>query len=140
MKKAVIAYLSETGITHDYADQIGNQMKKEGIHTIVTSIRTFHDDMLNEADYLLLGTWTNGLFVAFQHPDREWIEFAKKLPHMDRVRVGLFTTYKFATGSMFRNMKKHLPRSLQQEKLLLKSKNGKLSRKDAEELGQFIRE
>ena len=138
MKTAVIVYHSKTGTTKKYAEEISDYLKSKGLDTQVTSIQVYSQDMLNNVDYVLFGCWTNGLMVILQHPEKEWVDFAAKLPPMPDVKVALFTTYKILTGSMFRNMYKQLKGKLATPSLELKSRNGSLSEKDKQALENFI--
>jgi hypothetical protein len=94
--------------------------------------------MLNNVDFVLFGSWTNGLMVILQHPDKEWVNFAAKLPSKPDMKVALFTTYKILTGSMFRNMYKHLKGKYATPSLELKSRNGSLSEEDQQALENLI--
>jgi hypothetical protein len=76
--------------------------------------------------------------VILQHPEKIWVNFAAKLPSMPDVKVALFTTYKILTGSMFRNMYKHLKGKFATPSLELKSRNGLLSEKDKQALENLI--
>ena len=134
MKKAAIIVNSKTGTTRQYAEEISKYLKSRGLDPQVTSIQTYSEDMLNNADYVLFGCWTNGLMVILQHPERLWVDFAAKLPSMPDVRVALFTTYKILTGSMFRNMYKQLKGKFATPTLELKSRNGFLSAADKQKL------
>ena len=138
MKTAVIFYHSKTGTTKKYAEEISKYLKSKGLDTQVTSIQAYREDMLNNVDYVFFGSWTNGLMVILQHPDQEWKDFAAKLPSMPNVKVVLFTTYKILTGSMFRNMYKHLKGNFATPSLELKSRNGSLSTTDKLELDAII--
>ena len=138
MKTAVIVYHSKTGTTKKYAEEISEYLKSKGLDTQVTSIQVYSQDMLNNVDYVLFGCWTNGLMVILQHPEKEWVDFAAKLPPMPDVKVALFTTYKILTGSMFRNMYKQLKGKFATPSLELKSRNGSLSEKDKQALETFI--
>ena len=138
MKTAVIIYHSKTGTTKNYAEEISEYLKSKGLDTQITSIQTYSEDMLNNIDYVLFGCWTNGLMVILQHPDQEWKDFAAKLPSMPGVKVGLFTTYKILTGSMFRNMYKQLKGKFATPSLELKSRNGFLSAVDKAMLDSII--
>lgn len=86
---------------------------------------------------ILLGCWTSGLFVIMQHPQQDWIEFSKKLPNLKNKKVGLFTTYKLATGSMFRKMRMHLEDRIDNISMELKSRNGILSEANVSTLLKF---
>ena len=138
MKTAVILYHSKTGTTKQYAEEISKYLKSKGLDTQVISIQAYSQDMLNNVDYVFFGCWTNGLLVMLQHPDKEWKDFAAKLPSMPGVKVGLFTTYKILTGSMFKNMYKQLKGKFAAPTLELKSRNGFLSAQDKEKLDSII--
>ena len=138
MKKAAIIVNSKTGNTRQYAEEISKYLTSKGLDTQVTSIQVYSQDILNNVDYVLFGSWTNGLMVILQHPDKEWVEFAANLPPMPDAKVALFTTYKILTGSMFRNMYKQLKGKFAPPSLELKSRNGSLSEKDKQALENLI--
>ena len=138
MKTAVIVYNSKTGTTKKYAEEIASYLKSKGISIRISSIQAFQGNLLSDSDFVFLGSWTNGLMFILQHPDREWKDFAAKLPSVPDVKVALFTTYKILTGSMFRNMYKQLKGKFAPPSLELKSRNGSLSEKDKQALENFI--
>ncbi|HUV25985.1 MAG TPA: flavodoxin domain-containing protein [Anaerolineales bacterium] len=138
MKKAAIIVNSKTGTTRQYAEEISTYLKSRGLDTQVSSIQAYNEDMLNNVDFVLFGCWTNGLMVILQHPDKEWVNFAAKLPSNPDMKVALFTTYKILTGSMFRNMYKQLKGKYATPSLELKSRNGSLSEKDKQALENLI--
>lgn len=139
MKKAVIIYHSKTGRTRSYAEKISKYLKEKDIELIKTDLEDFKSDMFENVDFIFHGCWTHGLFVIFQHPDKEWKKFAKNLPEKKNVKLALFTTYKIMTGSMFRNMKKILKGRFDDPTLCLRSKNTVLSDKDKLALTDFIK-
>jgi hypothetical protein len=57
---------------------------------------------------------------------------------MQSAKLVFFTTYKILTGSMFRNMYKHLTAKFAAPSLELKSRNGLLSAADKENLDSII--
>jgi hypothetical protein len=65
--------------------------------------------------------------LFLQHPDKIWIEFAKQLPELNGKKIGLFTTYKLATGSMFLKMKKHIKCNQDNIIVEMKSRRGHLT-------------
>ena len=95
------------------------------------------EEMLTNADYLLFGCWTNGLFLFLQNPDKVWVKFAQKLPEIKTQKLALFTTFKARTGSMFKNMEKELKIS-NQTVATLKSRNGKVAESDKLILDNYI--
>ena len=138
MKTAVIIYHSKTGTTRKYAEEIASYLESKGIDVRLSSTQLFKGEILNNADYVFLGCWTNGLMFMLQHPEKAWVDFAAKLPSMPDVKVALFTTYKILTGSMFRNMYKQLKGKFTAPSLELKSRNGFLSAADKENLDSII--
>jgi len=138
MKTAVVIYHSKTGTTRKYGEEIASYLESKGIDVRLSSTQIFKGEILNNADYVFFGCWTNGLLVMLQHPEKEWVDFAARLPSMPDVKVGLFTTYKIMTGSMFRNMSKQLKGKFTAPSLELKSRNGFLSAADKEKLDSII--
>lgn len=109
MKKALITYLSKSGTTKYFAHNMEKYISEKEIEVTAKSIYDVKPEDIEQHDYILIGCWTHGLFIAFQHPDKDWVKWAKQLPYLDNKKIGLFTTYKLATGSMFRKMEKYLP-------------------------------
>lgn len=126
MKKALIIYNSKTGITKKFGHEIESFCCKNGLKTEIVSINEFKKEALVGIDYLFLGCWTGGLMILLQHPDQLWVKFADSLPELKGLKIVLFTTYKLATGSMFKKMKAHIKSDLTNIVLELKSRNGKL--------------
>ena len=138
MKTAVIIYNSKTGTTKKYAEEIASFLKSKGISIRISSIQAFQENMLNNADYVFLGCWTNGLMFILQHPDQEWKDFAAKLPSMPSAKLIFFTTYKILTGSMFRNMYSQIKDRFSKPSMELKSRTGFLSATDKRKLDSMI--
>jgi len=136
--KAVILYRSKTGTTKKYAEEALTYVKNKGIEVDLYPIHSYPEEILQGIDYLFLGCWTSGLFLFMQHPDKEWIEFAKKLPESIKAKIALFTTYKLLTGSMFKNMTKYLKCIANPIDLKLKSKDGKLTETNKAEIDKFL--
>ena len=111
---------------------------REGITSKVVSIFKFDPQDLEGVDIVLLGCWTSGLMIIFQHPERTWVEFAKTLPNLHRKKIILFTTYALATGTMFSGMKKHLKCNSEDIVLELKSRNGQLNDNHKQQLTIFL--
>jgi flavodoxin len=130
MNKALIIYHSKTGTTKKLGVEIAELCNQNGLEAKVISIEEFTKKDLDKADNLFLGCWTQGHLIFNQHPAKEWVEFAKELPVIFNKKIVLFTTYKVATGSMFRKMKEQLTYDLDCLKLELKSRNGRLRTDD----------
>ena len=127
MKKALIIYNSRTGITKRFGEEIKDYLNQNGIDTKVLSIDDYTAEELNNSDYLLLGTWTHGLMIFLQHPDKKWVEFANKLPDLTGKILGLFTTYKIATGPLFKKMRGQIKCAPSDIAFEIKSRNGHIN-------------
>lgn len=127
MTTAAVVYRSQTGTTRRLAEAIVAHLAGRGIEARAVSIGDCDPAALGSVDLVLLGCWTSGLFVVGQHPDGPWVAFARDLPDLRHARVALFTTYKLATGGMFRRMRDELVRTGATIGLELKSRDGRLS-------------
>ena len=134
----MVVYRSRTGKTRRFAEDIATYLRTRGVVATVASVGDCDMNQLADVDYLLLGCWTNGLFVVLQHPDEPWLPFVRDLPPNVRARVGLFTTYQLLTGSMFAKMREALAGSVPAPTLELKSRNSSLSEGDKGALDLFL--
>lgn len=137
-RRAAVVYRSHTGNTRRYAEAIADHLRSRGVEVSLASIGDCDLASLGDVDLLLLGCWTSGLFVIRQQPDGPWTSFARALPKLDRPRVGLFTTYTLATGSMFARMRELLAGRVPAPMMELKSRNSELSATDRAALDQFV--
>ena len=126
MTTATVVYRSATGTTRRLAEEIGAHLESRGVTVSVQSVGDCDPASLSDVDVVLLGCWTSGLFVFGQHPDEPWTAFVREMPPLGRTRVGLFTTYKLATGSMFGRMRGVIGVKVGHVDLELKSRNGQL--------------
>ena len=139
MTTAAVVYRSRTGTTRRFAEEIAAHLRGRGVDVRVTSVGDVDLGALADVDLLLLGSWTNGLFVVLQHPDGPWVSFARALPRV-RGRVALFTTYRLATGSMFARMRDELRGRTPDPTLELASRDGRLSGRGRQALDRFVDE
>ena len=139
MKKAIIICHSKTGRTRRYAEEIEEYLEGKQIQVSIVSIQGFKESLLQGVDFVMFGCWTSGLLFFFQHPDKQWRVFAAKLPTIQGVKLGLFTTYKILTGSMFGKMYAELKHKTSEPSMLLKSRNTHLSETDKIALNEFVR-
>jgi flavodoxin len=138
VKKAIVVYRSHSGVTRRYGDEIAAFLIARGVAAQVVSVGECDMATLADADYLLLGCWTSGLFVVRQHPDEPWLAFVREMPATPRPRVALFTTYQLRTGGQFLKMRAALTGKTASPQLELKSRNGHLSAADERSLEQFL--
>ena len=130
MKKVAIIYNSKTGTTKNYSEEMGNFLREKNNDVTVLPIQDYCDDIIKEVDYLLLGSWTNGLMFFYQHPDKKWTDFISKLPDPIKPRIALFTTYRILTGSMLKKMQNQIEGWTETCFNTFKSRNGHLSEAD----------
>lgn len=138
MKQAIVVYRSHSGVTRRYGEEIAAFLTARGIAARVVSVGECDLESLADADYLLLGCWTSGLFVILQHPDEPWLAFVREMPATPQPKVALFTTYQLRTGSQFPKMRAALAGKTASPQLELKSRNGHLSAADERSLEQFL--
>ncbi|WP_072541815.1 NADPH-dependent FMN reductase family protein [Bacteroides mediterraneensis] len=137
--KATVLYYSHKGKTAFFAREIAMYLWSKGLHVSLCAISDFDPQKLAETDFLLSGCWTCGCFVVGQHPHRQWKACSRRMAgQVPSHRTLLFTTYKFRTGSMLRNMKKTLRISRKASVPFLQSKNGLLTDSDKQILDRFI--
>jgi flavodoxin len=140
MPTAAVVYRSASGTTRRLAEEIGAHLASKGVTTTVQSVGDADPAAVAGADVVLLGCWTSGLLVVGQHPDEPWLAFVQALPGLGRARLGLFTTYKIATGSMFPRMRAALGGDGGRVSLELKARGGHLSNTGREALDRFLGE
>jgi hypothetical protein len=104
----------------------------------VINILDYREELPVTAEYILIGCWTAGLLFFAQHPDKDWKKFAGQLRGLKGKKVGLFTTYKLATGSMFKKMGNYIKHNVDTIAVELKSRNGELSGEDQAKLEVFL--
>jgi flavodoxin len=138
--KGLIVYHSRTGKTQKMGEEIKTFLKKNGIESDIASMNEVKKESVKDYNFVFLGCWTSGLMIFGQHPEKEWINFVKELPLMSDKQIGLFTTYKIAAGSMFKNMKKSIPNANGNVCLQMKSRDGILSITDQLNLLDFIKQ
>jgi flavodoxin len=139
MKKAAIIYRSKRGTTHAFAEAVAEFFNSRGIEARALSVENAQPQEFADVEYLLLGCWTSGHFLLFQHPDKPWTSFARTLPPLAARKIGLFTTYKIATGGMFKKMSACLGDKSTRVALELKSRSRRLSDDHRRSLDAFLK-
>jgi len=139
MKKALIIVQSKNSPTKRFGEEIADFLLNRGLSAELVPINSFEPKKLEDADYLLLSGWRNGSLFSRNHPDNEWITFVKKLPTLEGIKTALFTTYKFFSGGMFRNVKKQLGNKTEDLEFAFTSRDGSLSISDKLTLNDFIK-
>ena len=130
MKKAIIILPEKNNTTKKFGEEIARFLLQRDLDAEMIPINNFEPHKLDGADYLLISGWQN---------DSEGASFVNKLPPLDGIRTGLFTTYKFFAGSVIRRMKKYLKEKTENLEFAFKSRDGSLSISDKLTLNDFIK-
>lgn len=102
--KVAIVYDSRTGTTQAAAQAIGAELEKNGHDCTVQSVDEAEPDEVGAADLILIGSWTQGLFLILQHPTAATMKFIDRLGDLSGKRAVVFCTYKLAIGSTLKQM------------------------------------
>jgi flavodoxin len=127
MNRALVLYHSRRGTTAQYGGEIAAILSQAGMETTLMPMYQAAESPVKEADIIFIGCWTSGLMFFGQKPEKIWIEYVRQLPDIGNKEIVLFTTYKVLTGSMFREMAKHLPHGSRISMVKLKSRSGRLT-------------
>lgn len=94
--RVVVIYESMRGHTKAAAELIGGVASNAGAIVEVMPTTAVDLNAVAAADVVFVGSWTDGLFFFGQKPGD--LFRLKKLPRMDRKRVGVFCTYAVNPG------------------------------------------
>ncbi|MCW4016110.1 MAG: hypothetical protein NWF06_07060 [Candidatus Bathyarchaeota archaeon] len=91
-----ILYVSLTGNTRKFAENISNELKIPAVFDITTTEPTAVKDF----DMIILGTPVHGF-----NPSKESVAFIKRLPNGEGKQAILFCTYRLWKGRVFGKLK-----------------------------------
>ena len=94
--KAVVIHESLTGNTEKAAILIAAGLVEAGYEAVACSTAKVDYQALADADLVVVGSWTDGLFLFGQKPARSGR--LAKLPFMTGKRCAVFCTYAIETG------------------------------------------
>lgn len=94
--RAVVIYESLTGNTKRAAQLIAARLAEAGVATPVCPVTQVDYQALSAADVVIVGSWTDGVFVVGQRPGRS--QRLRALPVMDRKRCVVYCTYALNPG------------------------------------------
>jgi flavodoxin len=124
--KTLVVYQSRKSTTKKFAEEIAKRVQRVNGNVTLKSIEETTAEDIRQCDLLFLGCQTVGKFVFGQKPDKEWVDFAQKIPGQKDKKTVLFTTYAISTGKVFHHMKKPLVSKGYNIVGSMKSDNGKL--------------
>jgi hypothetical protein len=93
---AVVIYESLTGNTRRAAELIATDLAKAGVPAAVCPVTRVDYQALSTADLVIVGSWTDGIFVVGQRPGRA--HRLRALPVLDRKRCIVYCTYALNPG------------------------------------------
>lgn len=94
--KAIVIYESLTGNTREAGHLIADELTRSGVESVACPITEINLQALSEADLVVIGSWTDGLFLFGQKPGR--IGRLAKLPVIDGKKVAVYCTYAIRAG------------------------------------------
>ncbi|MEM9890087.1 MAG: hypothetical protein AAF962_04430 [Actinomycetota bacterium] len=94
--KAIVIYESLTGNTRDAGHLIASGLSRSGVEAVACPITEIHHQSLSEADLVVVGSWTDGLFLFGQKPGR--IGRLANLPVIDGKKAAVYCTYAIRVG------------------------------------------
>lgn len=100
--KAVVIYESLTGNTRKAAGFIGQELNRGGMAVSILSVTGINYQALAEADLVVVGSWTDGLFFVGQRPGRAGR--LRKIPYIQGKRCAVFCTYAVDQGKVLEKM------------------------------------
>lgn len=100
--RAVVIYESLTGNTKKTAEFIGGGLQAAGWTATVCPVSNVDFAALRDADVVVVGSWTDGVFVVGQRPGR--LGRIRKLPAMKGKKAIVFVTYALHAGKVLDKM------------------------------------
>lgn len=98
--KAVVIYESLTGNTQRLAELIGGELQRRGVTvTAVSPITGVDLDAVSQADTVIVGSWTDGIFVAAQRVGRGG-RLGSLLPAIRGKKAVVFATFALNPGKV----------------------------------------
>ncbi len=94
--KATVVYESLTGNTELAGQIIARELTAAGIETVACPITEVNLQSLSESDLVVVGSWTDGLFLFGQKPGRA--ARLAKMPVIDGKQAAVYCTYALHAG------------------------------------------
>ncbi len=94
--KAIVIYESLTGNTREAGHLIAGELTRSGVEAVACPITEIHHQSLSEADLVVVGSWTDGLFLFGQKPGR--IGRLTNMPVIDGKKAAVYCTYAIRAG------------------------------------------
>jgi hypothetical protein len=99
---AVVIYESLTGHTRRAAILIAAELGAQGVEAVACPVDRIDYQALSRADVVIVGAWTDGIFVVGQRPGRA--HRLRAMPVMDGKRALVFCTYAIDPGKVLEKL------------------------------------
>lgn len=93
---AIVIYESLTGNTREAGHVIAEELTGSGIDCVASPITAIDLQALSDAELVIVGSWTDGLFFFGQRPGR--MGRLAQLPVIDGKRAAVYCTYAIDPG------------------------------------------
>ena len=100
--RAVVIYESLTGHTRDAGNRIAAGLTTRGVDTTACPITRIDYQALSDADLVIIGSWTDGIFVVGQRPGRAGR--LQAIPTLRGKRCLVYCTYAINPGKVLEKM------------------------------------
>lgn len=106
--RALVCYESAGGRTAAVAHEVAKALEGPGAQVHVLPLSRVTAVQLAEADLVVVGAWTEGLFVARAHPARKAMAWLDGLPRLAGKQTAVFCTYGVSPKGVLAEMRKAL--------------------------------
>ena len=94
--RAVVIYESLTGNTRKAGVMIARELTAQGIDAVACPVTDINFQALSDADLVVIGSWTDGVFVVGQRPGRA--HRLRAMPALGGKRAVVYCTYALDPG------------------------------------------
>ena len=94
--RAIVIYESLTGNTREAGQLIAAELNASGIEAVHSPITAIDLQALSDADLVIVGSWTDGLFFFGQRPGRAGR--LASMPVIDGKKAAVYCTYAIDSG------------------------------------------
>lgn len=99
---AIIIYESLTGNTKKAAEFMAEELRAKGVGAVACSTTAIDYQALADAELVVVGSWTDGLFLFGQKPASAGR--LSQLPFLNGKRAAVFCTYALETGKTLQKL------------------------------------
>jgi hypothetical protein len=100
--QAVLIYESLTGNTRKAGELIAAKLAAQGVTAVACPVDRIDYQALSRADLVIVGSWTDGIFVVGQRPGRA--HRLRAMPVLDGKRALVYCTYAINPGKVLDKM------------------------------------